>query len=658
MQAYVLGVFTCVAIFIAFNFVLHPSKGAGGHRRRGGVIRKNSPWRQKRSRTNRSHDTAKFLPTIDVRPSIHTDGSKSPGKDRVYHRLTSRIRERSAARVLQKSERMSIRNKAESCVVNGNNVARSTQSYDDSANVICRIIDHRRELHPIARNRARYNQKKGMIPRHYNTKKMTPKNFSKRQPTIISVSSYNSSDIWATTSSTMISDESYELFKHMSSHPLHRETKETKTDAAVNCEKKTLSESSSTGPDVRLKSNGNATKSIATLRSVQLDKENINVQLAGRNGEEKDATPKIKNGMLSTPCSTYISSPEQTPPASNTSPTTNEDQHDANITDAKRKNTGVSGISNHFSHDKSDSSNPSPDMTLLNTPSPALKPRDEISTSDMRASDTTLNEEPINPIVQALPELEIKSLKAKKGSEKKLDTESAELPSDESNNSKQGRLTVLISNGVFEYKQAADQKAAIDLMNDLRIPYDVVDGMSPEQKESRDIFFGISGMRGNYPQMFQSIGNSHKFLGGYEWLSGSNVEDLEAILGIEQGLSPAFKSSDTVHQNNLEGAPPIPAESSKTCLTVLISEGVSHYTQAANQKSTLNLLNDLGIKHNIINGMDPAQKETRDKFFEISGIRGNYPQLFLSSRGNHSFLGGYDWLEKNLDSKDLASLGR
>lgn len=93
-------------------------------------------------------------------------------------------------------------------------------------------------------------------------------------------------------------------------------------------------------------------------------------------------------------------------------------------------------------------------------------------------------------------------------------------------------------------------------------------------------------------------------------------------------------------------------------LTVLVSNGVYDIYQASNQRATLSLLGDLGIPHDVVDGMDPSQKERRDAFFGISGIRGNYPQIFLTSTGGdeHHFLGGYDWLN-NVDFKDLETIG-
>ena len=90
----------------------------------------------------------------------------------------------------------------------------------------------------------------------------------------------------------------------------------------------------------------------------------------------------------------------------------------------------------------------------------------------------------------------------------------------------------------------------------------------------------------------------------------------------------------------------------------LVSNGAYDIYQASNQRATLSLLGDLGIRHDVVDGMDPSQKERRDAFFKISGIRGNYPQIFLTSTDGdeHHYLGGYDWLN-NIDVNDLETIG-
>ena len=95
----------------------------------------------------------------------------------------------------------------------------------------------------------------------------------------------------------------------------------------------------------------------------------------------------------------------------------------------------------------------------------------------------------------------------------------------------------------------------------------------------------------------------------------------------------------------------------KESILILISNGVADYQQKANQKAALQFLNDLKIPHKIVDGMDQSQVEKRNKLFGISGIRGNYPQLFIFKGGNDQpcFLGGYDWLECQ-DSTGMAKI--
>eukprot|EP00565_Helicotheca_tamesis_P009020 CAMPEP_0185726440 /NCGR_PEP_ID=MMETSP1171-20130828/2422_1 /TAXON_ID=374046 /ORGANISM="Helicotheca tamensis, Strain CCMP826" /LENGTH=82 /DNA_ID=CAMNT_0028394801 /DNA_START=199 /DNA_END=444 /DNA_ORIENTATION=+ len=55
------------------------------------------------------------------------------------------------------------------------------------------------------------------------------------------------------------------------------------------------------------------------------------------------------------------------------------------------------------------------------------------------------------------------------------------------------------------------------ILNAKKVPYEKVDGMDPEQRERRNELFGISGVRGNYPQFFfESKDGKTEFFGNYE----------------------------------------------------------------------------------------------------------------------------------------------
>ena len=206
------------------------------------------------------------------------------------------------------------------------------------------------------------------------------------------------------------------------------------------------------------------------------------------------------------------------------------------------------------------------------------------------------------------------------------------------------RLTVLISEGVHDYQQAANQKATRDLLSDFAIPYDTVDGMDPLQKEKRDELFAVSGVRGNYPQIFvtnEAGGIGYHFLGGYDWLNNKGGNELKAI------VSNANEKASEVNVSDTDEAP----ADRKTRMVVLVSSGAYNSTQANNQKETIEYLDKLHITYTTIDGNDPLQNEVRDEYFAISEIRGNYPQLFFSG----VYLGGFEYIQDLKSSKQNTS---
>ncbi|KAL7464103.1 hypothetical protein ACHAXS_004437 [Conticribra weissflogii] len=67
-------------------------------------------------------------------------------------------------------------------------------------------------------------------------------------------------------------------------------------------------------------------------------------------------------------------------------------------------------------------------------------------------------------------------------------------------------------------------------------------------------------------------------------------------------------------------------------LIVLISQGCHDRTQSANQSKALDWLTSRNVPHSVVDGMDPNQRERRNQLFEISGVRGNYPQFFFENK--------------------------
>jgi len=243
------------------------------------------------------------------------------------------------------------------------------------------------------------------------------------------------------------------------------------------------------------------------------------------------------------------------------------------------------------------------------------------------------------------------------------------VPADESTtvltSSASHQLTVLISSGVYEYIQASRQRDTLSLLDDLAIPYVVVDGMDQAQKVKRDALFQISGIRGNYPQIFVTAvsgDDTHHFLGGYDWLQSCSIEELSAIVGTTKNSEGTIVKDDNTQGNNPPDSTSTPSssaiEATNAHLILLISNGVYDKVQESNQNFALTRFSDIDIPYSIVDGMDPLQRDKRDALFAVSGIRGNYPQIFASTKdanGVPTFLGGYDWL-RAIEIDDLKSL--
>jgi len=62
-----------------------------------------------------------------------------------------------------------------------------------------------------------------------------------------------------------------------------------------------------------------------------------------------------------------------------------------------------------------------------------------------------------------------------------------------------------------------------------------------------------------------------------------------------------------------------------------------------------------GIDPILLDAADPNQHEKRNRLFEISGIRGNYPQVFVEGRDGEVFLGNYEAIESMNDMGTLMA---
>ena len=98
---------------------------------------------------------------------------------------------------------------------------------------------------------------------------------------------------------------------------------------------------------------------------------------------------------------------------------------------------------------------------------------------------------------------------------------------------------------------------------------------------------------------------------------------------------------------------------SKKCCIVLHSSLNSSKEQESHTRLLISLLDAKKLKREYIDGADECQKSKRNECFALSGIRGNYPQLFLKTIGengkqqNIAFLGTYETIHNLNEMNDV-----
>jgi len=126
--------------------------------------------------------------------------------------------------------------------------------------------------------------------------------------------------------------------------------------------------------------------------------------------------------------------------------------------------------------------------------------------------------------------------------------ETKEAPTNAVESGLKKKLICLVSNGCHDRIQSANQSKALDWFTARKVPHTIVDGMDPEQREVRNKLFGISGIRGNYPQFFFELEDSTiNFFGNFQ-----KIEELNETNDIPKELleqHPEIETWDKVFRD-------------------------------------------------------------------------------------------------------------
>jgi hypothetical protein len=77
--------------------------------------------------------------------------------------------------------------------------------------------------------------------------------------------------------------------------------------------------------------------------------------------------------------------------------------------------------------------------------------------------------------------------------------------------------------------------------------------------------------------------------------------------------------------------------------------------QTKKQERAMAMLQSQSIEPELMDGSDPTNREQRNRFFEMRGMGGNYPQFFLKEQdGKTYFAGDFDTIERCNDEVVLG----
>jgi len=78
-------------------------------------------------------------------------------------------------------------------------------------------------------------------------------------------------------------------------------------------------------------------------------------------------------------------------------------------------------------------------------------------------------------------------------------------------------IVLLVSSTTTDSAQEIGQRRLTDMLLSKKLKVETIDGSLPENKDKRDELFGISSLRGKYPQIFiQGADGTKKFVGQWE----------------------------------------------------------------------------------------------------------------------------------------------
>ena len=147
---------------------------------------------------------------------------------------------------------------------------------------------------------------------------------------------------------------------------------------------------------------------------------------------------------------------------------------------------------------------------------------------------------------------------------------------------------------------------------------------------------------------------------------GEAGAEAELKVNNKDGINTKDENNDVAKETKTSSAkmtgwvaPPASTEQDGKSFVVLFSSFGSNLQQKTNQERLRTILSSNGIVPVEIDASKPENKELRNDLFEVSGIRGQFPQIFIEDDDfNYTFIGGFDEIEALNDSGTLLAVLR
>jgi len=208
-------------------------------------------------------------------------------------------------------------------------------------------------------------------------------------------------------------------------------------------------------------------------------------------------------------------------------------------------------------------------------------------------------------------------------------------------------VLVLISLQSLDRQVMVRQESLLQVLQDYQVSYQTLDGADPLHKSRRNDLFQLSGLRAQYPQVFQVDAQGHTTFWG-DYTQFQSTLDKHQIAREFHGVTPTTTTTTT----------PLATNTSRIHhILVLVSLQSFDREVLAHQENALAVLksHETTIRYETLDGADPSHKTRRNELFALSGLRAQYPQFFtVTHDGATEFWGDYGRFQMTNDANQIA----